>query len=546
MLEAIGHIPRYTIENILYNVKRINPLFLLLAVVFWPLGLFILAVAISYGCKEAWYRGLAKNVKPFDERAKDAAEKGLLYLGEDVITDPKSDSGAPCHWDGNIALTGKPYARATPTSILAAGSPGKGKTVWGLSLLDQWARKVNSLGFVTSMKGDAPEELRAVEFIAKKHKKKLRILDLDCTYSHCWNPIEALVSTAEWGATAALELMRALSIGTGTDSSYYSQIAASLVQQVWERSPEATTFARILAILDDPDDKQLYPDMRRWQETEGLRAVFRQFAEVPQLNVSVFDPDLPDDVRENLIDFVKLAQEGNAIVYVRMKRMENLCPVMVRAFYTALSRVNENRTKDEACQGILIADELHKALPYCPSIFGELVAVSRSASLVPVFLLQNLSQVPPELLGEFLDIPMWVYFGSKDDTTKNIFRGDWSRIEIFKEFDKPTAISSWQVINEDLLKWLAVAENTSQVFLVRGSAEGDRGNPYFIGKAVPPTTIEEYHSFRELGWPKKGEFAGMVCGEKPKLGEAKPKVVTKPPKTSRIAAALGNLTGKGA
>src|SRR5690606_17839072 len=237
-------------------------------------------------------------------------------------------------------------------------------------------------------------------------------------------------------------------------------------------------------------------------------AALRTLRQIPQLNVSRFDPSVPPEVRKQAVDFKRLAAEGG-VLYLRVRDQHALVPLIVLALYETIRRANSGSDKHTRC--LLIADEMHRALPYSPTIFADLKAISRSCSLTPVFLLQTASQIVSaggeELLRDLLDIPVAVFFGSGDPTTMAILK-EWSIERFESSQDGRLTYLRYPALRETVLQW--TAHNAAGGGIVRRTAHAGSYTTFAARAAVDPQT---YRELREKGWPKPGELEGALLAE---------------------------------
>jgi len=537
---------------LLWNYRNPKDLFLLLFLcVAWPLGAAFFVYFVLLELREELRRlidtFLYVPTPDLVERVHQAGRR-RFYAGEVI----RLDDTVPRLVFGRAGILDVPFfvPKEVLTSACVTGSPGSGKTVHALSLAcGAIAGDPRAVVVYLDLKGDEPSVARTLEHYAANHGKPFSFVSTEAEASHALNPLEALAGSVEWRSSFARMLVEALGVGGGLGHKFFENEAASFVEKLLSLYPTASTFEALCRTASDRSNKTLYPSEKRWENVAGLRAALEEFAEVPQLNVSCLDDGVSPEVKQRSVDFSRMLEEGGGVLYFRGRRFYGLVPLIVRGLYEAARA--KNGPAAEHTPVLLVCDELHRALPYAPGIFSELIALSRAVSLRPVFVFQNYSQVRTvgrdALVSELLDIPVSFYGGTTDGYSANLLRQEWAKEEITVDPQtNRTTYVRMPRIREALLEWVSTSAASKHCFLAR-VARGS-GGFYTLAKSTPPTDFATYKRLSALGWPTKDELAGSLLAERSPIFSAlsEEEEESRDPETDAVVAGvLGRFAKKG-
>ncbi len=518
-----------------------------------------------------------KKCEAFNQRASKSLNSGTLYLGEGLQYD--QEVGKPKYieeitkekWVKRTVKNGNPVNVdwKSITSASLVGSPGCGKTTQAISVASQLVNfDPKSSVIYIDCKGDDPEIFRTLKHFAEQSGREFKYVSSECEPSHAFNPLEALADSVSWDSEFSKHLQAALGVGEGLGHNYFSVRGQEGIDQAIKLNREASTFSKLYEVLNDPENKELYPSRDSWKELAGLRGAINVFQEVPQFNQSRYVKSKgTESVYEN-VDLPKLIESGGSVIYFRMRNFHSMVPLMVRVIYQTIRILHEKGSTNQRV--VLLADELHRVLPHGPGIFSELIALSRTVSMHPIFIFQNFSQIQSitksrSLVQELLDIPVTLYFGSNDGFSKELIAGEWCN-EKFKSYSENSStpagpngvytaknfgVSDTYLripqVRESLLQWLSTSSDATHCYLAR-IARGKGIGLYTLGKTIPATDLETYIKLKSKGWPQSSELMGAVVPERTQIfrqntDNSEDEIESEPSETdSTISSVLGNFS----
>ena len=469
-------------------------------------------------------------IPPFSKRARAATKVSSLYAGETLCL---NENGIPSYYwfdTKRLGRTGTPLflPEKVFTSGTILGSPGSGKTQTAVALACGHLEDPRRVVVYIDCKADESWVFRTLESRCKELGRKFLYVSTEGEPSLALNPVELLADTAPDRSSFCKHLTQAMGVGQGLKHGFYEGEARSFLQLLLTEAPDASSFERMSVIAGDEKNKRLYPSRNRYDSVAGLRSALEEYAAGSQFCVSRFDPAVPKEVRENAVDFQKMLQEGGCCLYIRARRFHSLIPLITRALFESCRVVNGDRAEHERTPVALYCDELHRALPYAPGLFGEIIALSRAVQMTPVvFIMQNLAQAKSAaglgadgnaLVSELMSCPVTLYGGSTDAFTPKLILQEWGR-EQFETTStaegpngKTTTVSEAYRrvprVREALIEWLSTDSNSSRCFLAR-VARSEAGF-YSVAQATPATDYATFKKLEALGWPTEGEFEGAL------------------------------------
>lgn len=453
-----------------------------------------------------------------ETRAREAARKGLLYLGESIAM----EDGLPRTFLGRPVTRGA--LRVFPDDIKAlsvVGSMGSGKSVGALSVAASFAQTYGPRVVVVDVdcKGDEPGSARALEGLSELHQGLFRYFSVLCEPSHAFPAVEEIASTAEWTSDFAHYVQQVLRVGVGLSHEFFAQQGASLLEDLPAEDSEASSFAKLLAVAADEKNTALYPTPKRWESTEGLRAALKTYASIPQLNHSSFGAGADACVEEHAIRFERLlqgARDGTpAFAYFRLPRFHGLVPLILCAIYRATQKLNTALPQSEHVHVLLICDEVHRALGQDTREIDTLNSLSRSISLVPLWVFQSFSQLAKasgeELARAFCENPVF-YFGANDSGYSDNLLLREREVEWWNtDQEGNQTLHKMTALRPGLLAELASGKVLKYAFLARIPRAKGVG-AYSLVRCVAPHDLA---ANAEKGWFKPGELRGALEANRP-------------------------------